>query len=108
MKKLALLAILAIGMAFTYSCEKEDDAGNTGGTSTPQYKVRFVCDSNNPYKLWVDGTSQGTVNGKSYKIANLIEGYHTWNVEQESGYVLYPTTKEGTFNLTNEIIITFP
>jgi hypothetical protein len=93
-KVLVLLSILSVSIG----CEKDKQT----------YEVRFVCESDNPYTLTVDGVSRGSVDGHTYKIIDLEEGTHTWSALQESGYILYPTEKSGDFILSAEMVVTFP
>ena len=104
MKK--LLIILALGLLTFSACKK--DKTTEPPPPPPTHDVRFVNSSSHPYYLTVDAKSKGTVSGRHYVVINLKEGYHTWAVKQKSGYAVYPTKRSGSFNLTDEKIVTFP
>ena len=92
MKKVLILIALFTATIIT-SCEKKTTSGTEIGT------VRFTCTSQHPYKLWIDGTYETTLDGNSFIEIDLLEGSHTANVEQASGYVLYPTKRNTTLNV---------
>ncbi len=100
MKKLLLVVVIA--MISFVSCN-DDDTGLFKST----YELRFTCTSDNPYLVEVNGYSN-IVSGNSYKNYYLKKGTYAWRVEQQSGYVLYPTVKEGTVNLDQDKEIIFP
>ncbi|MBS1774314.1 MAG: hypothetical protein JST82_15765 [Bacteroidetes bacterium] len=56
--------------------------------------VRFTCNGNNPYMIFVDGgTSIDLVQPKEYKDVKVYKGKHTLKAEQKSGYIIFPTVK---------------
>jgi len=81
--------IIIIGLSVFAGCQKVCDTGT----------VRFTCNSDNPYRLYIDGVFKANVNGHTYIEYDLSEGSHSANVEQISGYLLYPTTDETTLNV---------
>ena len=97
-----ILSVLVLSLS---SCTKGDN--NDGPSITPKYELRFTCTSNNPYKVEIAGHSD-IVPGNSYINYNLKNDTYAWKVTQQSGYVLYPTVKEGTVTLTQDYEIIFP
>lgn len=82
MKQFTILLCLTIASLSFFSCEK---AATTG-------KIRFTNTSNNPYTVYVDGTSHGTVSGNtSADVSNVSVGTHGLEVIQQSGYLFSPT-----------------
>lgn len=75
------------------SCSKDDIDTCLTGT------IRFTNTSSNPYDLWVDGNYQFRLSGNTFREIDLTEGQHSANVEQVSGYLIYPTTRETTLNV---------
>jgi len=60
--------------------------------------VTFQCTSDNPYYVYIDGSYCFTISGHSTKKDyHVSAGSHQFKVEQESGYLFYPTVK--IFNL---------
>jgi hypothetical protein len=57
--------------------------------------VKFINKSANPYKLSINGASKGEISGGSSKIIELDVGTYALKAEQVSGYILYPTIKNG-------------
>ena len=103
MKKLTLKRVLILSLVIfgLSSCGKDDSL------ITPTYELRFTCTSDNPYLIEVDGNSD-VVSGHSYVTYTLDKGTYSWKVTQQSGYVLYPTEREGTVNLNQDKEIVFP
>ncbi len=102
MKKLFLIFVLTLSLSSIYSCEKEDESNDR-----ESYELRFTNTSSNPYTVEVDGTTS-SLSGKTFKNYDLEQGTYSWKVTQESGYLIYPTVKEGTVNLTGDREIVFP
>ena len=88
--------VLMAALVSLLSCDKKEE-----------YELRFTCTSSNPYEINVDGNSD-IVSGGSFKNYTLEEGTYSWKVEQQSGYIAYPTVKEGTVNLKQDKEIVFP
>jgi len=110
--KLILVGLLMISVGLLAGCKKDNPSPNgTGGGSssngTPTYELRFTCTSDNPYLIEVDGNSD-IIQGNSYKTYYLEKGTYSWKVTQQSGYVFYPTVKDGTVNLNADKEIVFP
>ena len=51
-----------------------------------------------PFKVYIDGTQVGVLKGNAYCTLEVTPGTHKVYVEQQSGYLLYPTTR--TYNAT--------
>lgn len=87
--------------------EKSNPNGSNGGTTTAT--VYFKNTTSDPYKMEIDGASQGdlpsgtTSNG--YTITSGIG--HELKVTQQSGYVLYPTVNKKTITLSTGDSYTF-
>lgn len=102
MKKIALLAALALSLG---SCSKNDISN-----STTSGKIRFSNTSDNPYEIFISGSSQGTLSGNKFKSFVKDKGPYTLKAKQLSGYVLYPTVRELDIDLEagKEIEFVFP
>jgi hypothetical protein len=77
------------------------------GTGT----LRFVNNSSNPYKIFINGLYQFDVNGGQAKNVNYsLVGSYTVRVLQISGYLLYPTdqTYNGVLTCGATLTTTFP
>jgi len=100
-KQLLILLVLLLTLSFviTTGCKKDE--------SRPNYSLRFTNTSENPYLIEIDGTSS-TINGNTFKNYSLVQGTYPWKVTQQSGYLLYPTVKEGTVTLNKDKEIIFP
>ena len=85
--RLILIGLLSMGIM---SCEKEDC--NYG-------EVRFTNTSSNPYDLYIDGNFITTVSGNSFIERQILEGQHNGRVEQQSGFILFPTIVETTLSV---------
>jgi len=94
-----IASFVMVSLVSLSGCKKDE--------TTPNYELRFTNTSDNPYLIEVDGTSN-TISGNTYKNYSLEKGTYSWKVTQQSGYVLYPTIKEGTVNLDNDKEIVFP
>lgn len=94
-KTFFLLGVLSVLMS---SCEKEDDSN---------FELRFTNISSNSYSLEVNGGSS-TISGGTFVNYDLKKGTYSWKVTQLSGYLLYPTIKEGTVNLDQDKEVVFP
>ena len=57
--------------------------------------VRFSNNSSNPYILYINGQSKGEYSGGSWRNVDLEEGTYTLKAEQVSGFLLFPTVKNG-------------
>lgn len=76
---------LLLSMVF-FSCDPDDGIIDcTKGT------MRFTCTSFNPYRLYIDGSFETTIDGQTFYEVELLEGTHNYKMEQVSGYLLYPT-----------------
>jgi hypothetical protein len=104
-----LVVILSMGIFGLTSCEKDDSFNDdpNSNSSTPTYELRFTSTSDNPYLIEVDGNSN-VIQGNTYKTYYLEKGTYSWKVTQESGYLFYPTVREGTVNLDTDKEIVFP
>ncbi|MFJ1366456.1 hypothetical protein ACILDU_08430 [Capnocytophaga canimorsus] len=70
--------------------------------------VFFYNQSNNPYSLYIDNKGYNIL-GDQVKSLKLLKGkYYSWNVEQEFGYLLYPTKKSGSFIASQGLKVYFP
>lgn len=101
-KQLIILLVLFVTFSLVTStgCKKKDD-------TRPSYGLRFTSTSDNPYLIEIDGTSN-VISGHTYKDYTLEQGTYPWKVTQQSGYLLYPTIKEGTVTLDQDKEIIFP
>ena len=88
-----MASLFILAMFSLIGCEKDNNED-----STPKYELRFTSTSDNPYKIEVAGNSD-VIQGHSYKSYNLEKNTYSWKVTQQSGYVVYPTIKEGTVTL---------
>lgn len=79
----------------------------SGNSNISMYTLRFTCTSKNPYLVQIDGNSN-VVQGNTYREYYLKKGTYAWKVTQQSGYVFYPTIKEGTITLDQDKEIVFP
>ena len=102
LKGLFIISIVVLGFS---SCKKDDN--NDDPNSTPKYELRFTSTSNNPYKVEVAGHSD-IISGHSYIKYDLEKNTYSWKVTQQSGYAIYPTVKDGTVTLDQDLEIVFP
>ncbi|RLD68667.1 MAG: hypothetical protein DRI87_10305 [Bacteroidetes bacterium] len=91
--------LLTFSLLISTGCKKED--------ARPSYELRFTSTSDNPYLIEIDGTSE-VIPGHTFKNYILEQGTYPWKVTQQSGYVLYPTVREGTITLDQDKEIIFP
>ena len=96
-----LASFFMVAMVTFSSCSKDNE------NATPSYQLRFTNTSDNPYLIEVNGGSN-VLSGNSFKNYTLNKGTYSWKVTQQSGYVLYPTIKDGTVNLDKDKEIIFP
>ncbi len=70
-------------------------------------EIKIVSESNNPYTLYINGASYGTIPGNSYKTIE-VDAWHSYNVRvlQQSGYVLYPSEYTWTIKVDANYIYT--
>jgi hypothetical protein len=61
--------------------------------------LKLTNRSFNPYKVYVDGVYEMKVSGRTSRDLNLTEGAYDVRVEQESGYLLFPTVLEKTISV---------
>ena len=102
MKKLIILftvSLLMIGVISLSSCKKE--------TQITNYELRFTNTSSNPYFVEINGKTS-TLIGNTFKNYDLPKGTYAWKVTQQSGFILFPTVKQGTVSLDQDKEITFP
>lgn len=90
MKQLSFSLILLSVMLFS-TCKK-DDPCTTGS-------VRFTNTSTNPYDLYVDDQFQIRISGNTFTELDFPEGQIRVRVEQVSGFILFPTMKEGRISV---------
>jgi len=64
--------------------------------------VKFINKSANPYRLSINGASKGEISGSSSKIIELDAGTYTLKTEQVSGYIRYPTVKDGEITVRRD------
>ena len=93
MKKLAIAAIAIAVLAS--GCKKIENA-----VGVKQGTIRFTNRSNNDYKIYIDGSSAGTVPGKSFKEAKKSAGRYRLKAVQSEGYAFYPTEVSVTVQLS--------
>lgn len=96
-----VLIILLTAVLCTTGCKKEDQ------DTISRYELRFTNTSDNPYLVEVDGSS-AILHSHTFKDYDLERGTYAWKVTQQSGYILYPTVREGTVNLDREKEVVFP
>lgn len=87
MKARSILISFFVLCLFSLGCSL--DELDTTGT------VRFSNNSSNPYILYINGQSKGEYSGGSWRNVDLEEGTYTLKAEQVSGYLLFPTIKNG-------------
>jgi hypothetical protein len=88
------------------ACSKEDEI-----TPDNRGTIRYTNQSYNPYYIYFDGQSVGTVPARSgYDKTDAKEGIHSVKAVQVSGYVLYPTVVESNVSVTKDksVIFLFP
>ena len=56
-------------------------------------QIKLINQSSYPFSVSIDGVSQGTISGGTYKFYDVNPGTHKVYVEQKSGYTLWPTTR---------------
>ncbi|MBP5711355.1 MAG: hypothetical protein J6W84_10340 [Bacteroidales bacterium] len=61
--------------------------------------IIMINKSANPYTVYLDGASNGTIRPYEEKSFDVSKGYHTVRVVQQSGYVIYPTDETYYFNV---------
>lgn len=66
-----------------------------GCTKDETGTVRFKNNSSNPYELFINGESKGEFSGGTWRNFYLDPGVYTLKAEQVSGFVLFPTVKNG-------------
>lgn len=59
-------------------------------------QIKLINQSSYPFNVSIDGVSQGTISGGTYKFYDVNPGTHKVYVEQKSGYTLWPTTRNYT------------
>ena len=93
MKRLiTVLMAAAIGLS---SCTKTTNSTGSNDTGT----IRYTNQSSNPYTIYLDGTSKGSLDGGKYTEFTVYKGDHSTKAEQISGYVVYPTVRTGTVTI---------
>jgi hypothetical protein len=73
--------------------------------------LRFVSNSNNPYRIFINGTVAFDMNGNTTQVRNYMPtGSYSIRVLQLSGYVFSPTdqTYTGTLGCGQTLTTTFP
>lgn len=105
MKKVIKVAVLLLSFAFVLnSCTKDNDSGPNTGT------LIIYNNSDNPYKLYVNGTFLKNQNGNSNVTLKKNPGIYTIRAVQISGYVLYPTDVSRSVSVIKDDIttVTYP
>ena len=115
MKKLIISALALLAFA---SCEKENTSttttgggGNGGGGTTPNTGIiSWVNNSKNPYRIELNNSNQGTVNGNYYWDQTLTAASYNYKITQVSGYVFSPTVLSGSITVykNDKLVVTFP
>lgn len=72
--------------------------------------IQLINTSDNPYDVFIDGKGIGQQPGNTTWEKTYDKGYHAIKVQQASGYILYPTIKEGSVTLDgcDKKVITYP
>lgn len=73
--------------------------------------LKFVSTSNNPYRIFINGTASFDMNGNTTQYKYFMPvGSYSLRVLQLSGYVFTPTDKTytGTFGCGQTLTVTFP
>lgn len=96
MKKLIAALLLSTVL---FSCTKGENAGKPSAT---EGIIRYTNNSTNPYDIYLDGSSVGSIDGKKYFEKKVNVGTHTVKAIQAAGYVLYPTERTATITLTSK------
>jgi hypothetical protein len=96
MKKIIIFALLAF-VAIT-SCKK--DEGINGDCEGNWGTIIFENNSNNPYEIFIDFQSQGTLQGNSSKSIKKEIMIYDLRAVQQSGYLLFPSEFEKTVTVT--------
>lgn len=96
--RLFIIAVCFVTIGFS-SCTED--------AITPTYELRFTSTSDNPYLIEVNGSSE-VIPGNTYISYFIPQVTYAWKVTQQSGYLLYPTVREGTVTLDEDKEIVFP
>lgn len=81
------------------SCSKDDAEKMECERDNVGY-ITITNTSDNPYNVYLDNTYVFKLQGNTFKDDYAVSaGSHTFKAEQVSGYVLYPTVKEGTLTV---------
>ncbi|WP_282774680.1 hypothetical protein [Phaeodactylibacter xiamenensis] len=87
--------LMAISATLSFSsCDEDNDIG------CAKAEVRFTCTSSNPYNLFINGQFEAVVQGNTFIERELDEGFYKFEVEQISGFILFPTIQEVERNLS--------
>lgn len=60
-------------------------------------EIKLINDSENTYKIYIDGSYKGTIPGGGVDVYNVAPGNRVVEVKQMDGYTLYPTEEEYQF-----------
>jgi hypothetical protein len=85
--------LLFCGVVLTIGCSKDEFGSGS---------VKFINKSANPYNLSINGASKGEISGGSFKVIELDAGTYSLKAEQVSGYILYPTVKDGEITVRRD------
>lgn len=96
--KTRVVILLVITLSVFSSCTKEDAEQIECEGENIGY-LTITNTSENPYKIYIDGTLTFTLDGNTFIDDHKISvGVHKLKAEQESGFLFYPTIVEETFS----------
>ena len=92
LKQISLLMFICVGILSTSCSKKEETKACDNGS------VFFKSTQVDPYKIYIDGVIQGTLNAGNTSSAFSVSPNlsHTLKAQQASGYILTPTVINGT------------
>ncbi len=96
---------ILLGMCFALSFAACDESSTCSET-----ELQFVNNSNNPYTVYIDGSSRGTLNGKASVSYKVTVGSHIARVLQNSGFAFTTTDQSYTITLSCDEtgVVSFP
>ena len=77
------IMLFALILLLISSCSKDEPC--LTGT------IRFTNISSNPYNVYINGSYETRISGKTSQELTLFEGRQSVRVEQVSGFLLFPT-----------------
>ncbi len=81
--------LLAAAVLFVTACTKDETTKDNCTEGT----IRFTNNSNNTYRVYINGALKDVIPGKKFNEFKLPKGVYGLKAEQSEGYVLYPTIR---------------